>query len=61
MHPTKMNAVLAEMKPHEIRDALRFIDVFERAGDLQSDEAAELRRRVVGWQAFYSLDQTTIQ
>lgn len=53
-----MNAVLAEMKPHEIRDALWFIDVFDQAGGLRATEAAELRWRVVAWQAFYGLDET---
>lgn len=55
-----MNAILAEMQPHEIRDALWFIDVFERAGGLGATEAAELRRRVVAWQALYGLCQTTV-
>jgi hypothetical protein len=40
-----MDAILAEMEPDEIRDALWMIDVFERSS-MPADEADEWRRRI---------------
>jgi hypothetical protein len=51
-----MNAVLAEMKPEELRDALWILQVCERGGGTSAEEAAEWRRRIVAWQAFLVLD-----
>ncbi len=54
MNASRMNAVLAEMTPEEIGEALWYVEVFEKVG-MSRQEADEWRRRIVAWQRFLSL------
>ena len=40
-----MDDILELLTPEEIPDALRFVDVMERAGHMDAQEAEEWRRR----------------
>jgi len=53
-----MNAVLAEMTPGEVPEALWLVDLFEKTG-MSPQEADEWRRRIVAWQRFLALDPPT--
>ena len=55
MDAAKMDALLAEIKPNEVEDALRFVEICERDGGTPAEEADEWRRRFLGWQAFLGL------
>ena len=55
MNPAKIDALLDLLTPDELRNALRYIDVFER-WNMPAEEADEWRRRIVGRQAFVALD-----
>ncbi len=54
MNASRMNAVLAEMTPEEIGQALWYVEVFEKVG-MSRQEADEWRRRIVAWQRFLAL------
>jgi len=45
-------ATLALLRPEEIPDALYFVDLMERAGHMDAEEAAEWRRRIQAWCRF---------
>jgi len=53
-----MERLLSLMRPEEIRDALRWIDTFERGG-MPQKEADEWRRRILARQQFLELDTET--
>ena len=36
----------------EVRDALRFVEVWEKAGHMSPEEAGELRQRIEAWARF---------
>ena len=40
------------MNVAEIHDSLRFVDVMERAGHMDADEAGEWRRQIEAWCRF---------
>ena len=56
MTTSKLNSLLAEMHPEEIRLIPRFVDVWLGAGWMDDAEADEWRRHHHAWQAFLGLD-----
>ena len=58
MDAAKIDATLALMKPDEIEDALRFVDICERGGGTPPEEADEWRRRIVAWQRFLEAEDS---
>jgi hypothetical protein len=52
----KMNAVLAEMTPDEMRNAPWFVTVFARSGRMTVLEADEWHRRIEAWNRYLCLD-----
>ena len=56
MTSATVNEVLARMTPEEIRDGLWFLDVCERSGNMDQEEADEWRRRILARQRFLALD-----
>jgi len=48
----KFAATLELMTPDEIPHAVRLVDVMERAGHMDADEAGEWRRRIEAWCRF---------
>ncbi len=54
MTTIKFNALMAEMTPEEIGEALWYVEVFEWTG-ISRQEADEWRRRIVAWQRFLGL------
>ena len=55
MDAAGMDAILAYLRPDEIRDALWLIDVFER-WNMPPEEGDEWRRRILAMRAFLELD-----
>ena len=53
MDAAGMDAILACLRPDEIRDALWLIGVFER-WNMSAEEAGEWRRRILAREAFLS-------
>jgi hypothetical protein len=45
-------ATLELLRPEEIPDALYLVDLMERAGHMDADEAGEWRRRIQAWCRF---------
>ena len=54
MNTARMHEILSLLKPDEVRDALRLIDVFQRWA-MPVAETDEWRRRIVGRQRFVDL------
>jgi len=48
----KFAATLELLTPDEIPHAVRLVDVMERAGHMDAEEAAEWRRRIDAWCRF---------
>ena len=46
------DAILALMQPDEVPDALRFVALLERGGQMGQEEADEWRRRILAREAF---------
>jgi len=56
MNVPGIEAALSLMTPHEFRNALRFVDAWERSGLLKAVEADEWRRRILARQRFLELE-----
>jgi hypothetical protein len=56
MDPSKMENLIALMKPDQIQDALRAVDEYERWGGMSPEEADEWRRRILERQKQLELD-----
>ena len=48
----KMDGVLALVMPEEIADALRFVDVWKKAGHMSVEESARWREKIQAWERF---------
>ena len=48
----KMDEILALLTPEEVTDALRFVEVWQKAGQMSPEEAEEWRRWIAGWERF---------
>jgi hypothetical protein len=57
--PAKMEQILDLMTVDEIQDALRFVEVMERGGNLDRAEADEWGPRIIARQRFLQLDVNT--
>ena len=51
----KMDDILALLRPEEVADALRFVEVWEKAGYMSPEKAAEWRRRIEASQRFLTV------
>jgi Holliday junction resolvase-like predicted endonuclease len=47
--PAKMGEILDLLTPDEVEHTLHFVEVMERAGHLDAEEAEEWRRRIGAW------------
>jgi len=47
MNPTHMDRILDLLKQEEVQDALRFVDLCKRNGNMDQQKADEWRRRFV--------------
>ena len=52
----KVDGILELLTPEEIADALRFVEVWEKADHMSPEEANEWRRRILARQAFLAVD-----
>ena len=53
MTTSKLNALLAEMDPNEIRVIPRLVDAWLRVGWMEPDEAVEWKLGALAWAEFH--------
>ncbi len=56
---SKLNALMAEMDPEEIRLIPRFVDTWLRAGWMEPDEAVEWKLGTLAWAEFHRISPET--